>query len=132
MAGDESRSCPMVASTTNPLNKGKEQRLYFFESSLSKPNELRPSISPEAVTARRGHRPCSCEGAARRLRATGQQRQHELHCLRHPCPQFTNGDLIMPVVQQFRFNARNEDGSVNSSPGDRVHCFYLTHVHADG
>ena len=41
LSGDESRSCPMLITTKDLSTKKKEKRLYFLESSLTKPNELR-------------------------------------------------------------------------------------------
>ena len=41
MNGDESRVNPMLASSIDPFSKKREKRLYFLESTLTKPNELR-------------------------------------------------------------------------------------------
>jgi dipeptidyl aminopeptidase/acylaminoacyl peptidase len=129
MAGDESRSCPMIASTSNPLTKQKEQRLYFFESSLSKPNELRAiNLSRPGDGKAWTLAPALAKEQPEGFEALVGNASTSLTTFATPCPSFTNGDLIMPVVQQFRFNARNEDGTVNSNPADRVHCFYLPPV----
>ena len=43
-----------------------------------------------------------------------------------PCPQFSNGDITMPLVQQFYCPRIKEDGTADINKDELVHCWYLT------
>ena len=128
MSGDESRVSPMLASSIDPFSKKRQRRLYFLESSLTKPNELR-SVSldkkDDGLVWQQEFNNDSCGVGFAPLRVN---ESISIHTYYTPCPQFSNGDITMPQVQQFYCPRVDEDGTADIKQDELVHSWYLPPV----
>jgi len=132
LVGDESRSNIMLVDS--------EQRyaLYFLEQSLLSPCELRlamlgdaSSSSAAAVEAESDlfepfvFAPIDREGEYPLIKNESRKFRN-VYC---PCPQYTNGDVCMPIVKQYYFRTRSltdeQTGDESARSGDFVHMWYL-------
>ena len=128
MSGDESRVSPMVASCIDPFSKKKEKRLYFLESSLVKPNELRSVYldkKDDGLVWQQKFNNDLCGVGFAPLSVNESTSVRTYHT---PCPQFSNGDITMPLVQQFYCPCVKEDGTTDTAKNELVHCWYLPPV----
>jgi dipeptidyl aminopeptidase/acylaminoacyl peptidase len=128
VCGDESRGAPMIATSFDPMTKNKEKRLYFVESSLLKTGELRALYLDRKDDGKLWQSTFNNDDATHGFAPVRVNESTSLKTFVTPCPQFSNGDIIMPGLQQFYTKPKNEDGSVNESQKELVHCWYLPPV----
>mmetsp|Transcript_4915 Transcript_4915/g.7492 ORF Transcript_4915/g.7492 Transcript_4915/m.7492 type:complete len:766 (+) Transcript_4915:67-2364(+) len=122
IGGDESRCSPMIVQTHGAY---KARYLYFLESTLSSPNMMKMAtiddlfeVIPSPSEIHSGLQSGEAALVTNSMRAI-----REIYC---PCPEYFNGDLTLPRVEQYYFPAVNEDGSHSAT--DLVHMWYLPPV----
>lgn len=108
MEGDESRADIHIV----------HGYLMYLESSLIKPSEMKrlPLTKVKQVFKTFEFNKPNIVGEVPVCTLDRPDVIQDIYC---PNPKFTNGDLVMPEVQQFYFEGAN---------GDMVHCWYMTPV----
>lgn len=129
LAGDDcSRSSPLIGNSFNTVTKTVEERVYFVQSSLTTPGEIR-CARLTVGDAEKLWLPWTFEAPTPgRWMLENTPIVIDMMEVFKPCPQYDNGDIHLPQVQSFYFSPVNEDGSENTDAAELVHCWYLPPV----
>lgn len=114
--GDESKTNPLIVENSNDTTNNTHY-IYYLEGTLSSPNILKSGLNTELFAPIDLFTPLTA--GFQPITQSSPRVTREIFV---PCPEYFNGDLTLPLVSQFYFNAINSDGQPFN---DLVHAWYL-------